>query len=207
MDYRSQTFRKKFESAKSVLKGDSLPDVVSLKFRGNAMPSDYRELIQEQLQHERGLDVVPVSGDFSGQAWLVSLNETGQLVLVEHETGLEVLYIAGSIASLIGLIPLAVGGLRFLRRHFGNGSSHRMMDVVEIRTFDARGSLIEKNVQDLNAYFIAEAKSAFEHNARKIENLEKQVSTLKKQLASKNRELPKKTESANVNKNRPKKKN
>jgi hypothetical protein len=185
MDNRTLTFRGKFESARSVLKAGSLQEVISLKFRGNPMPSEYSELIRGQ--HVLGLDVAPAKGDFSGQAWLVSLDRTSQIILVGHETGLEILYIAGSIASLIGLIPLAVNGWKRLRERFGNESPSRVMEIVEVRTLDSSGSLIEHNIQDFDRFFFDAARNTYEQNKRKIDSLEKQVSTLKRQLASKNK--------------------
>ena len=186
MDYRTRSFTDKFQSAALILKCGSPHDIISLKVRGPAMPSEYHELVA-QLQHESELDVTPVKGDFAGQAWAVSLDSTDRIILVEHETGLEILYVAGSIASLGALVPIIVSGWNSLRRHFGNAHRHGIADPVESRRFDTTGTLVEQRINNLATVLVETLRAERESNAGKIAVLEKQVRDLERQLAAKSK--------------------
>lgn len=143
MDYREESFRRKFSSAAKHL-NVSAEQIVSLKFRENVGSySDYRELVN-MLQHEAGMHFSEVDGDLQGHGYLLGHEKTN-LLLVEHETGLEILYIAGSIASLFGLIPLVLQGWAAIRGRFP-GRRAQMDGPVEIRRIDNAGRLQEEHL-------------------------------------------------------------
>jgi hypothetical protein len=99
MDYRKESFQRKFSTAAKCLNARS-DQIVSLKFRENIDSyNDYRDLL-EMLQHEAGIQYSEVDGELQSRGYMVSLGPA-KLLLVEHETGLEILYIASSIASLL----------------------------------------------------------------------------------------------------------
>jgi hypothetical protein len=143
MDYREESFKRKFSSAAQHL-NIGADQIVSLKFRENVGSySDYRELI-DMLQNEAGIHYSEVDGDLQGRGYMLGHGKT-KLLLVEHESGLEILYIAGSIASLLGLIPLVLQGWAAIRRRFP-GHSASFDYPVEIRQIDQTGRLNEKHL-------------------------------------------------------------
>jgi hypothetical protein len=143
MDYREESFKRKFNAAAQHLSAPA-DQIVSLKLRETVSSySDYRELV-EMLQHEAGIHYSEVDGDLQGRGYLLSHEKT-KLLLVEHETGLEILYIAGSIASLVGLVPLILQGWAAIRRQFS--PRHVPNDgPVEIRRIDRTGHLQEEHL-------------------------------------------------------------
>jgi hypothetical protein len=143
MDYREESFKRKFSSAAQHLNVGA-DQIVSLKFRENVGSyDDYRELI-DMLQSEAEIHYSEVDGDLQGRGYMLGHGKT-KLLLVEHETGLEILYIAGSIASLLGLIPLVLQGWAAIRGRLPrHGAS---LDYpVEIRQIDQTGRLNEKHL-------------------------------------------------------------
>lgn len=144
MDYREESFRRKFRGAAEHLSVNP-EQVVSLKLRENVHSSEYRHLV-EILQHEAGLQCSEVQADLQGRGYLLGDGKT-KVIVVEHETGLELLYIAGSIASLIGLVPLVLQGWRALRAQLPG--RHAMQDHgIEIRRIDSSGHVQEEHVYD-----------------------------------------------------------
>lgn len=148
-DYRTETFRKRFEGAARHLK--VRPDqVVSMKLRENVSSTqEYHNLIK-MLEHEAGLRSLQLDADLQGRGYLVGDDKT-KVILVEHETGLEILYIAGSIASLVSLVPVILQGWRAMR----GGSSERygMIDHgVEIRRMDTSGQLHEEHMHNAGTF-------------------------------------------------------
>ncbi|HUV68317.1 MAG TPA: hypothetical protein VMW15_01560 [Terracidiphilus sp.] len=145
MDYREESFRRKFSSAAQHLNVSS-DRVVSMKFRENVGSYDeYRELL-DTLQHEAGIHYSEVDGDLQGRGYLVGFG-TSKLLLVEHETGLEILYIAGSIASLFSLVPMILQGWAAIRGRFPR-RGRLINQPVEIRRIDQAGRLHEEHLHD-----------------------------------------------------------
>jgi hypothetical protein len=145
MDYREESFSRKFNSAAQHLNVSS-DRIVSLKFRENVGSyGDYRELL-DTLQHEAGIHYSEVDGDLQGRGYMVGLG-TSKLLLVEHETGLEILYIAGSIASLFSLVPMILQGWAAIRGRFPRGGK-LINQPVEIRRIDRAGRLHEEHLHD-----------------------------------------------------------
>lgn len=145
MDYRKESFQRKFSAAAKCLNARS-DQIVSLKFRENVGSyDDYRKLL-EMLQHEAGIQYSEVDGDLQGRGYMMSLGPA-KLLIVEHETGLEILYIASSIASLLSLIPLVTQGWDAIRRRFPG--RHVPTDgPMEIRRIDETGRLHEEFFHD-----------------------------------------------------------
>lgn len=145
MDYREESFRRKFADAAREL-GVSPTDLVSLKVRDTVGSyGDYHGLLQV-LDHDLTLPLAGVQGSFQGRAHLLGDRQTG-VIVVEHETGLEILYIAGSVASLLGLIPTILRAWRAIRggiprRH------HPDVDRIEVRRLDDQGHLQEEHLRD-----------------------------------------------------------
>lgn len=143
MNYRQETFKRKFTAAAELLSVRA-DQVVSLKLRENVgSHNDYQELVN-WLRHEAGLRCSEVAGDLQGRGYILGL-DSAKLLFVEHETGLEVLYIAASIASLLSLIPLVLQGWALIRgrlpgRHAPNDAH------AEIRRIDQAGRLHEEHV-------------------------------------------------------------
>jgi hypothetical protein len=211
MDYREESFRRKFNSAAQHLNVCS-DQIVSLKFRENVGSyGDYRELV-ETLRQEAGVHFSEVDGDLQGHGYVLEHDKT-KLLLVEHETGLEILYIAGSIASLFGLIPLVLQGWTAIRGLFPR---HRTPTdhAVEIRRIDNVGRLREEHLPNLympgspmqiqaSVPALLKAASLLEHEnknlvgqvealTRRIDALEKKAS---KEKAKNKPKLPKKPRS------------
>lgn len=145
MDYREESFRRKFASAAQHL-GVEPEQIVSLKLRENVSSYDeYRQLI-DVLHHEAGLQCSEIAADLQGRGYLLGDGKT-HVIIVEHETGLELFYIAGSIASLIGLVPLILQGWRALRRQASG--RHGMPDHgLEIRRIDHGGRVSEEHIHE-----------------------------------------------------------
>jgi len=145
MDFREQSFRRKFKSASEFL-GAQPEQIVSMKVRDNVRSyEEYRRLI-DFLQGEAGIQCTKLDGDLQGQGYLLGSDKT-KVILVEHESGLEILYIAGSIASLLGLVPAILHGWSVLRGQFG-GRDARMGDPVEIRRIDGAGRVLEEHLHN-----------------------------------------------------------
>ena len=147
MNYREETFRKKFDSAGGEL-GVRADQVVSLKIRETVGSyGEYRRLLQS-LKQEIGLNWREAKGDLQGHGYLVS-DRTTKVIVVEHETGLEILYIAGSIASIVSLIPLILRSWEALRGRFlGRHGAPSHVHDVEMRRFDSSGRLYEEHLLD-----------------------------------------------------------
>jgi len=145
MDYREESFRRKFSSAAQHLNVSS-DRIVSLKLRENVGSyKEYRELL-DTLQLEAGIHCSEVDGDLQGRGYLVGFG-TPKLLLVEHETGLEILYIAGSIASLFSLVPMILQGWAAIRGRFPR-RGRLINPPVEIRRIDHAGRLQEEHLHD-----------------------------------------------------------
>ena len=105
-NYREEAFKIKFTNAGRHL-GVTPDQVISLKLRDMVSSyNDYHEMLQT-LEHETGVQSLPIKDDLQGRGHLVGQGDQ-KIIVVEHETGLEILYVAGSIASLIALIPLVL---------------------------------------------------------------------------------------------------
>jgi len=145
MDYRGDSFRRKFADAAQLL-GVPPEEIVSLKLRENVASYDeYRQLV-EFLQHGAGVQWSEIQADLQGRGYLLA-DGSARVIVVEHESGLEVLYIAGSIASLIGLVPVVLQGWRALRGQFSG--RHGVPDHgMEIRRIDDAGHLHEEPVHE-----------------------------------------------------------
>ncbi len=192
MDYREESFKRKFSSAAQHLNVGA-DQFVSLKFRENVGScDDYRVLI-DMLQNEAGILYSEVDGDLQGRGYMLGHGKT-RLLLVEHETGLEILYIAGSIASLLGLIPLVLQGWAAIRGRLPrHGAS---LDYpVEIRQIDQTGRLNEKHLHPhqlsaslmpMGSFFSAIAtagilvESEMENLVRQMKDLQSRVEVMEK---------------------------
>ncbi len=184
MNYRKDPFINKFTSAQLYLKNKAIQNIVSIKYREHCVNHDeYLHLIEDYIKGKLNLNVKSIDGDFQGHAWLVSDNSNNEVILVEHETGLEILCIAGSIASIIGIFPFIISGLRFIKDRF---SPHRYHDLererIEIRKLDSKNILIENHVQNIETYILQENSKENEKLKRKVSKLEKEVNDLKKTL-------------------------
>lgn len=143
MDYRTESFARRFKSAKAHLGSHSTQELISLKHRDWAVSSsEYRHFIDDYLTRTVGLEVAGVDGDFGGQAWLVKDKAGNRVILVEHETGLEVLGAIGSLASLIALLPMISSGWTKLKHRFFPPHFDRSYpEGIEIRRFDQNNIL------------------------------------------------------------------
>jgi hypothetical protein len=107
MDYRADTFARRFKSAQLYLNSPDIQGIFSIKYRDDCVNnSEYTHYVNHSLRQNLGLHVDRLDGDFVGNAWLVNDQLQNRAILVEHETGLEILGAIGSIASLIALLPL-----------------------------------------------------------------------------------------------------
>ena len=205
MDYREESFRRKFDSASQYLNVRA-DQIVSLKLRENVSSyGEYRELV-EMLQRDAGIQYSEVDGDLQGRGYLLT-HEKIKLLLVEHETGLEVLYIAGSIASLVGLIPLVLQGWAAIRHRFP-GHHMRIDGPVEIRRIDQTGHLQEEHLhsRQLSTSFlhigtfaptISMATTLIENDMRKliqeVEQLRRRIDAIEENAKPKQRAIPSKS--------------
>jgi hypothetical protein len=140
---RQAVFEAKFKSA--ALELSTKPtELISIKVREN-VPSyeKYKELIQH-LNNVPGTHSKSIEGEFSGSAYLVENSKT-RIIVVEHETGLEIISVIGSVASLVGLVPLALRCWNFLRDRDGRGHRRAELQEIEIRRLDSAGVLIEED--------------------------------------------------------------
>lgn len=143
MDYREESFRRKFHDASRLL--DVRPDqIVSLKFRENVGSYEDYQVLVEGLQRDFSIQCSPANGDLQGRGYVLDLDRT-RIILVEHETGLEILYIGGSIASLVALIPLIMQSWSAVRKRFWARGSE-LNHPLEIRRIDAAGHLQEEHL-------------------------------------------------------------
>jgi hypothetical protein len=143
MDYREESFRRRFSSAAQHLSVRA-DQIVSLKIREDVGSANaYRELV-DMLQHEAGIHFSEVNIDLQDRGYMLE-DEKTKMLLVEHETGLEILYIAGSIASLLGMIPLVLQGWTAIRRRFPRRRAS-LDHPVEIRRIDQTGRLREEHL-------------------------------------------------------------
>jgi hypothetical protein len=145
MDYREETFRRRFENASKEF-GVRPNQVVSLKLRENVNTSEYREFFHV-LEREMGLRVVPSKVDLQGQGYIVADHKV-QIFLVEHESGLEILYAVGAIASIIDMIPRIIQAWRFLHIHI-RGHHGTDLNEIEIRRIDQHDKLVEEHIPDV----------------------------------------------------------
>jgi hypothetical protein len=90
LDYRTDSFVRRFSSAKPYLKAHDIQGVASLKYRQNVHDSVYHHFIDD-LKRNSILKIQHVDGEFGGQSWLVTDDAQNRAILVEHETGLEIL--------------------------------------------------------------------------------------------------------------------
>ena len=202
MDYRAESFTRRFESAQPHLGVSGIRGLVSLKFRGrrDVMPSEYSTFLDDHLGRNMGLDVTRLPGDFGGQAWLVSDKAKNRAILIEHETGLEILGAIGSIASLIALLPLISSGWSKLRNGlFPPRFDRPDNEGVEIRRLDQNDVLVEERVPSIEIYVL---NLALQDNAilkQRVDQLEREIQNIKgerprgvkKRVAKSNRKTPK----------------
>lgn len=192
MDYRTDSFVKKFTSALQGLEQKSIQDIVSIKYRDTCPnSSEYLHFINQYVRGELKLEAKELDGNFQGKAWLVSDNYQNKVILVEHETGLEILYIAGSVASLIALIPLINSGWKYFRGKF---SYHPFHDderrKIEIRKFNSNNVVEEQHIQNIEALFLNAYIQENGNIKTLLEKQEKEIARLKK-IIDKNNKLPK----------------
>ena len=191
MDYRTDSFLRRFTSALPYLKAQSIQELVSLKHRDTvANYSEYSDFVEDYLIGTLRLDVKPI--DLAGRAWIVTDNSGNSVILVEHETGLEILYISGSIASLIALIPMISSGWAKLRGRFSRHHFDHPDNGIEIRRFNQGKILIEEKTPSVEVYVF---NTAFQDHAllkSKVRELEAEINKLKmKQLPRKKRQASK----------------
>ena len=173
MDYRTESFRKRFIGAAQAF-GITSENIVSLKLREIVNSSaPYNELI-DTLTREAGLNYKRVDNNL-GQAHLFSDNKN-KIILIEHESGLEILYIAGSIASLIGLVPLILQYWNTIRNHF-NGRHHFDRHDMDIRRIDSNGNLHEEHIHEIDMF-----RGAISTTFPTAELIENEMKTLRKQI-------------------------
>jgi hypothetical protein len=186
MDYRTESFLRKFSDALAFLGGNSIHDLVSIKYRYDTNNAEYRKLINGYLLSELRLHVEEVQGDFQGHAWLVTDHSNNKVLLVEHETGLEILYIAGSIASLLYLIPLVNSGWRFLQSRFSRHQSFRDREAeIELRIISPKNKLVEQRVLSIEDYILAESTKEIAVLRSRVESLERELSEVKENCVKK----------------------
>jgi len=189
MDYRTESFLRRFKNAQTHLKAKDIQEVVSFKYRdtiGNR--SEYEHFVGDYLQGTLQLDAKPLDGNFGDRAWLVKDESGNCAIIVEHETGLEILGAIGSIASLIALIPMISSGWtklrdRFSHRHFGHADGG-----IEIRRFNNKGkSLSEEQTSSVEIYVLNIIHQENALLSQKVQLLEKEVEKLKKAKLPKKR--------------------
>jgi hypothetical protein len=147
-DYRKEVFKSKFKNAGKHL-GVTPNQIISLKLREMVSSySEYHDMFRI-LEHEAGIQSLPIKDDLQGRGHLVGQGDQ-KIIVVEHETGLEILYIAGSIASLIGLIPLVLQSWGAIRGYLDRRHANHIRSV-EIRRIDNAGELREDHAQGFPA--------------------------------------------------------
>ena len=182
MDYRTDSFVRRFRSAQLHLKTQDIQGLVSLKYRDNCVHnSEYSHFIEDCLKQNLGLGVEQLHGDFGGQAWLATDQHQNMAILVQHETGLEILGAIGSIASLIALLPLiSLGWTKLRHRYFHPRFDHPDGCGVEIRRFDQNSKLIEQSAPSVEFYVLNITLQDHAILKQKVEQLEAEISELKK---------------------------
>jgi hypothetical protein len=189
VDHRTDSFARRFSTAKSHLGTKDIQGLVSLKYRHHYVNGpEYSQFIDEYLRRTLGFDVVRVDGDFGGQAWLVTDKDQNKAILVEHETGLEILGAIGSVASLIALIPLISSGWanlrhRFFRPHFDPSDG----EGIEVRRLDQNKVLIEQRVPSVEVYVLNTTLQDYALMKRKVDQLEARIESLQKRLPANNK--------------------
>lgn len=189
MDHRTDSFTRRFRSAKSHLGAPDIQRLVSLKYRHHGVNGpDYSQFIDDYLRRTLGFNVVEVDGDFGGQAWLVTDKAQNRAILVEHETGLEILSAIGSVASLIALLPLISSGWanlrhRFFRPHFDRPDG----EGIEVRRFDQNEVLIEQQAPSVEVYVLNVTLQDYALLKQKVDQLEAQIENLQKRLPANNK--------------------
>lgn len=175
MDYRTDSFVRRFNSAKSHLAAKNIQHLVSLKYRQSANGSDYVHFIDD-LKRNSSLGIQRVDGSFGGQAWLVTDKD-------QNETGLEILGAIGSIATLIALLPMISSGWARLRhRFFGPHYDRPDAEGIEVRRIDVNGSLIEQQLPSVEVYVLNAAIRDYSRLTKRVNQLEDQVRGLKVQV-------------------------
>lgn len=182
LNYRRDSFLRRFRSAQFSLGAQDIQGLVSFKYRDDPVgPSEYSHFIDDYLRQNLHFDVAKVDGDFGGQAWLVTDKAQNRAMLVEHETGLEILSAVGSVASLIALLPLISSGWaklrrRFLRPHFDRPNS----EGVEIRQFNQNNVLVEQQALSIEVYVLNATLQDYALLKQKVVKLESEIESLKK---------------------------
>lgn len=187
VDYRTETFDRRFRNAQPHLNSADVQGIVSFKFRDDCVNySEYAHFVDDFLGRNKNLSITPLQGDLGGRAWLVKDQTQNQSILVEHETGLEILGAIGSIASLIALLPMICSAWSSRRERF---SRHRFDDPrhanIEIRRFDQNNILIEEHASSIEVYI--RNLTLQDHSALKLKvaELEAEIDNLKKALPPK----------------------
>lgn len=189
MDYRVESFNRKFSSAKKYLSCSDIKEIISIKYRGVTNSSDYNRLINELNNNHFGFKIDQVVGDFQGTSWKITDQNQNSVIIVEHETGLEILYIAGSIASLLSLISLINTGWKYLHNRFFDRPSLRDNNSgIEIRTFDKKNKLIEKHVINIEDYILTESLQEIIFLKKRVNELELELKKINEKKV-----FPKKT--------------
>lgn len=182
MDYRTDSFARRFKGAQPHMKTQDIQGLVSLKYRDNCVhDSEYSHFIEDYLKQKLGLCVEQLHGDFGGQAWLATDQHQNMAILVQHETGLEILGAIGSVASLIALLPLiSLGWTKLRHRIFHPRFDHPDGCGVEIRRFDQNSKLIEQSAPSVEFYVLNITLQDHAILKQKVEQLEAEISELKK---------------------------
>lgn len=181
MDYRTDSFLRRFDAATTHLQARDVKDIVSLKYRQNVPDSDYLRFVDD-LKRSSDLSIQSVNGSFGGRAWLASDDTQNRVILVEHETGLEILGAIGSAASLIALLPLISSAWTRLRhRFFGPPFDHPDVEGIEVRRVDQGGSLIEQQIPSIEVYVLNTALRDYSVLTQRVSQLEVEVRSLKTQ--------------------------
>lgn len=182
MDNRSQQFTDKFKSAQNELRAQLVNDIISFKFKENVNHSEYQHFL-DYIRHDLNLSASQVSGNYQGQAWLITDENDNKLIIVEHETGLEILAVLGYIYTVRDTLLLLSYGWNYLKDRFFSGRFGHPGGTgkpVEIRKFDSGGNkLIERPIVSVESYVL---NLGFEENKKLIERvakLEKEMAKLK----------------------------
>ncbi len=192
MDYRTDSFARRFRTAKPHLASGNIQSLVSLKFRDQPVnSSEYSHFIDGHLRHDLDLDVSRLEGDFGGQAWLVTDKIQNRAIVVEHETGLEILGAIGSIASLIALVPLISSAWANVRhRIFRHRFDVPNVEAIEVRRFDQNELLVEQRVPSVEVYVLNTMLQDYALLKQKVGRLEAQIENIEKQSRSKEKLAP-----------------
>jgi len=166
MDYRTESFRKRFQNAGQIL-GVGLDKIVSLKMRDTVNSNTYCRDLVDTITTETGLICKDINSSLQERAYLLS-NSRNKVIIVEHESGLELLYIAGSIASIISLIPLVLQYWGRVRNNINNRHHHFDRQVMELRRIDNKGNLHEEHLHGMDILY--ETSSLAFPKAELVEN-------------------------------------